>query len=115
MALYGAYPALRRAASRGATAERAIFVLLGPDSSAFTMAERDELWRLYQTPVFAVLMGRDGRIAGFECEAQNGFHVAQGSGSDAEIVCDCGRPGRLLQMEPHAVLEGSRSLAPVEV
>lgn len=114
MALYGAYPALKRAAARGAEAERAVFVLLGADSPAFTFAERDELWRLYQTPVFAVLMGRDGRIAGFECEAQNGFHVPERARAGAEIVCDCGRPGRLLQMEPRAALPGGRSLAPAE-
>ena len=114
VALYGAYAGLKQAAARGATVERAVFVLLGPDSPAFGLAQRDELWRLYQTPIFAVLMGPDGRIIGFECEAQSGFHVAERARADAEIVCDCGRPGRLLQMEPGAALQGSQSLAPAE-
>lgn len=113
-ALYGSYPELKRAATRAASAERAIFVLLAPTSPAFTLAERDELWRLYQTPVFAVLMDRAGRIAGFECEAQNGFHMREKSRADSEIVCDCGRPGRLLQMEPRVALGARASLASIE-
>ena len=54
--------------------------------------ERDELWRLFEVPVYAILM-KDGLVAAWECEAQNGLHIAE---SGEEGGCACGRPGAKL-------------------
>jgi hypothetical protein len=96
LALSGGYDSLRRAASRGVTARLAVFVLLPWDEPRFTTEQREQLWDLFQTPVYAILLGRDGRIAGFECEAQSGFHMAAAGDERPERLCECGRPGPFL-------------------
>jgi hypothetical protein len=93
-ALSGTYEELQQAIARGVSAERVVFVLIECDSPPFTRLERDRLWEQFQTPVYAILVGRDGRATGFECEVQNGFH-AKKAGAEDELVCECGRPGRL--------------------
>ncbi len=90
-ALSGIFPELVRAAARGVTAQRAVFVLIGWDAPPLMQEERDLLWELFQTPVYALLLGTDGRVAGFECEAQNGFHGA-GRYDSSTPACECGRP-----------------------
>jgi hypothetical protein len=96
MSLYGAYAELEQAAANGVSAELAVFALITRDGPPLTSAQRDRLWKLFQTPVYAILTGSDGRIAGFECEAQDGFHLPGKPAADAETVCECGRPGPLL-------------------
>jgi hypothetical protein len=96
LVLYGAYPELERAATNGISAERAVFVSISSGEAPLTAAQRDRLWKLYQTPVYAILTGSNGRIAGFECEVQDGFHLPGKPAADAETVCECGRPGPLL-------------------
>jgi hypothetical protein len=96
MALYGAYAELEQAAANGVLAERAVFALTRRDGPPLTAIQRDRLWKLFQTPVYAILTASDGRIAGFECEAQDGFHLPGKPAADAETVCECGRPGPLL-------------------
>src|SRR5271165_3652666 len=94
LALSGAYADLERAAANGVSVRRAVFVLLGWSGPPFTLAQRDRLWKLFQTPVYAILIGRDGRVAGFECEVQNGFHAPGKTAPGAEMICECGRPGQ---------------------
>ena len=89
-ALAGTFDDLSRAAARGAAARRAVYALT-TEGEPLSAGERDELWRLFQVPVYA-LRERGGRVEAWECEAQNGLHVAQG-GSDG--ACACGRPGVL--------------------
>jgi hypothetical protein len=72
-------------------AQYAVFVLTS-EREPLSDGQRDELWRLFQVPVYA-LLERCGRMEGWECEAQSGLHFAQGSG---EITCRCGRPGAKL-------------------
>ena len=96
ISLYGAYAELEQAAANGVSVELAVFALIARDGPPLTTAQRDRLWKLVQTPVYAILTGSDGDIAGFECEAQNGFHLPGKLAADAETVCECGRPGPLL-------------------
>ena len=92
-ALAGAFSELVRAAARGARARRAVYVLTR-DGEFLSDGERDELWRRFQVPVYA-LMVRHGRAVAWECEAQNGMHVASG-GAASTCACACGRPGPVL-------------------
>jgi hypothetical protein len=88
-ALAGTFAELARAAARGVVARRAVYVLTS-ERDPLSDGERDELWRLFQVPVYALLMKRGGRVAGWECEAQNGLHIAEGGDKTG---CACGRPG----------------------
>jgi hypothetical protein len=90
-ALAGTFAELAGAAERGAEARRAVFVLTS-EREPLSDGQRDELWRLFQVPVYA-LLERRGRVEAWECEAQNGLHCAAGG---EEIACACGRPGAKL-------------------
>jgi hypothetical protein len=91
-ALAGTFDELARAAARGVGARRAVYALTS-EGAPLSDGERDELWRLFQVPVYALLMEHGGRLAGWECEAQNGLHIAHGGD---ESACACGRPGAVL-------------------
>jgi hypothetical protein len=101
-ALCGGFTELCRAASRGARVERAVFPLLPSADPVLTVAQRDLLWRLFRVPVYALLLDGYGRVAGYECEAQQGIHVVENycPGSDFTLIeqgmCECGRPGARL-------------------
>lgn len=95
-ALCGAFSELEQAAARGVSAKRAVFVVIEWNGAAFTATERDRLWDLFQTPVYAIQTGREGRVEAFECEVQNGFHLPGKPAADAEAVCECGRAGPIL-------------------
>jgi hypothetical protein len=86
-ALAGTFAELAGAAARGVAAQYAVFVLTS-EREPLSDGQRDELWRLFQAPVYA-LLERRGRVEGWECEAQSGLHLAQGG---EEITCSCGRP-----------------------
>jgi hypothetical protein len=102
--LCGAYPELERAAAQGVSAERAVFVLLERNAPPLTSEQRDRLWKLFQTPVYAIMTGHDGRAEAFECEVQSGFHFAGRVAAEAAVVCECGRAGPLLHSgERHAM------------
>jgi len=90
-ALAGTYRELAGAAARGVEARRAVYVLIG-ESEPLTDGQRDELWRLFQVPVYALLK-RGGKVEAWECEAQNGLHLSK-NGDDS--ACACGRPGAKL-------------------
>jgi hypothetical protein len=98
-ALSGSYADLEQAFAQGVSAERAVFVLLERTAPVFTSAQRDRLWELYQTPVYAILIGGDGRVEGFECEVQCGFHAPGKPPANAEMVCECGRLGPLMEVD----------------
>jgi hypothetical protein len=87
-ALAGTVGELSRAAARGVEARRAVYVLTS-ENEALSDGERDELWRLFQVPVYALLQ-RGGQVAAWECEAQSGMHFAEGGDGSS---CACGRPG----------------------
>ena len=88
-ALAGTFGELAQAAARGAEARRAVFVVTS-EGGHLSDRERNELWRLFQVPVYALLLEPGGRVTAWECEAQTGLHVAKGG---EESACACGRPG----------------------
>ena len=105
--LSGKVEELLEAARSGVRAERAVFALQYPDRPFITEEERDLLWQTFQVPVYAVLLDREGQIAAWECEAQEGLHVgarwseaalwaqrllARGASMETN-PCECGRPG----------------------
>jgi hypothetical protein len=87
-ALAGTFDELASAAARGAQARRAVYVVTS-ENDPLSDGDRDELWRLFEVPVYALLK-RGDRVAAWECEAQNGLHIAEG-GDDGG--CACGRRG----------------------
>jgi hypothetical protein len=63
--------------------------------------ERDALWNRFGVPVLSVLVDDEGRLLGYECEAQKGVHLnapwQPGPHHQLEqSPCDCGRPGNRL-------------------
>jgi len=88
---------LTRAATAGARARRMIFALNYPGFPFLSEIERDQLWQVFQVPVFAVLLDRNGRLLAYECEAQSGLHVGPQAPWSAGVLesapCECGRPG----------------------
>ena len=120
-AVSGNFAELTRAAARGVTAERAVFVMHYPDSAFLSDADRDTLWDAFQVPVLACLLDGDGRLVGYECEAQSGLHVGAACPDDKRQMmissedsilgfripldrtdlekspCECGRPGQRLR------------------
>jgi hypothetical protein len=103
---------LEQAAAAGASAQRALFVLNRWSGAPLTDAQRDRLWTLFQVPAYAMLIDGDGRLVGFECEAQNGFHVPGKAASDSPL-CECGRSGQLLHTEPARTISTGLRLLPV--
>ena len=95
--LSGTLRELTRAATAGARARRMIFALNYPGFPFLSEIERDQLWQVFQVPVFAVLLDRNGRLLAYECEAQSGLHVGPQASWSAGVLesapCECGRPG----------------------
>jgi hypothetical protein len=62
-------------------------------------------------PVFALLLDREGQLAGWECEAQGGLHLGEAWAGETlwacrllarggvleSSPCECGRPGQRLR------------------
>jgi len=92
-ALAGTFGELARAGARGVGPRRAVYVLTRGNES-LSDGERDELWRLFQVPIYALVVKPGGGVVAWECEAQNGLHVAEGGN---ERACACGRPGAKLE------------------
>jgi hypothetical protein len=111
IALSGTFQELEQAAAAGASAQRALFVLNRWDGASLTGAQRDRLWTLFQVPAYAMLIDSDGRLVGFECEAQNGFHVPGKPAPDSPL-CECGRPGQLLRTEAASTIPLAIRLVP---
>jgi len=109
--LTGSFAELMKAAAKGARPGRAVFVLHYPDRSFLSGAQREELWQMFQVPVFALLLDRHGRLSAWECEAQDGLHVGgawteralwvarllAGGWTLDDVPCECGRPGERLR------------------
>jgi len=112
IALSGTFHELEQAAAAGATAERALLVLNRWNGDSLTGAQRDRLWTLFQVPAYAMLIDSDGRLVGFECEAQNGFHVPGKPAPDSPL-CECGRPGQMLHTEAARTISAGLRLLPV--
>ena len=93
----GTFPELALAASVGACASRAVFILSDEGAPLPSPTEREQLWQWFPVPSFVMVLGADGRLKAYECEARDGLHVVDNPGraGDPEpSLCPCGRPGR---------------------
>jgi len=92
-----------------------IFALHYPGSPFLSESERDQLWQMYQVPVFAVLLDRNGRLLAYECEAQSGLHVGSqapwSAGALESAPCECGRPGPRLVLAAQTAVPSASSAA----
>ncbi len=98
--LTGTFAHLMSARIRGATAERALFVVSRVGRPWISDAERDILWQQFEVPILGLLVDDRGEILAYECEAQC-LHVGAkcippSAGVLDETPCDCGRPGQRL-------------------
>ena len=112
IALSGTFQELEQAATAGASAQSALFVLNRRNDPLLTDAQRDRLWTLFQVPAYAMLIDSERRMVGFECEAQMGFHVS-GKASPDSPLCECGRPGQMLHTEAARTISSGLRLLPV--
>ena len=96
-AIAGTFDQLADAAAAGVRPRRAVFLLTHSERPFPSDSERDKLWAWFQVPLFGLLVDPHGRIAGYECEAQNGLHISPGYPAAPGILesapCACGRPG----------------------
>jgi hypothetical protein len=109
-AFAGTLEELRCAASAGARATQAVFVLVKRKRPFLLDKERDFLWEAFQVPAYLLLSDEGGKILAYECEVQDGFHLGHTDLSlpGAILVCspcECGRPGNRLQLARSANLE----------
>ncbi len=101
--LSGTFNELLRAAKRGARADQAVFALCYQDYPYLEDAEREALWQAFRVPVYTILLDRRGRLLAYECEAQDGLHVAEERSDEMKpelldkAPCECGRPGERLR------------------
>jgi hypothetical protein len=131
-ALSGKVSQLLDAAEAGVRATRAVYVFRNVEHPFLQESERELVWRAFQVPVFAVLLGSRGRALAFECEAQDGLHVTvnclagngwatffeEGERPTCTVaapveshLCECGRPGHRL-IEPRKPAVSSRRMLP---
>jgi hypothetical protein len=105
-AVAGTFRELEVAARAGVEAIRAVFPLHRPTRPFLEEEEREALWSMFRVPVIAILLDGRGDAVGWECEVQDGFHLAPDYnagllfGSFESATCDCGRPGPRLVRVP---------------
>jgi uncharacterized protein YjhX (UPF0386 family) len=82
-ALVGSTPVMMRAAAamfRGElplpTLDCAVFVLTELGTPVLSEADREVLWRAFLVPVFELCVDRSGNLIAAECEAHDGWHLA---------------------------------------
>jgi hypothetical protein len=106
-AISGTFQELVDAAAAGVRVTRAVVPLHGPADPFLSDGEREALWEMFGVPVWAMLLDGRGRLIGYECEVQEGFHLSADYpcgllfGTADSSACECGRAGpRLLPAEP---------------
>ena len=115
--------ALVQERAAGTSRHRALFIRIGLDEGLLSAMDREGLWYRHGVPMFEHLVGMDGELMAWECEAHRGLHVMEENavfelvegellltsltdllqptiqtrtGWSAQIEnepCDCGRPG----------------------
>lgn len=58
----------------------ALVAWIGPDYGFLSEATRELLWRTFQVPVFAQLVGPGREVLAWECEAHDGLHLEASRG-----------------------------------
>ncbi len=128
-ALSGTVSQLMDAADSAVRATRAVYVLRSAEHPFLSESEREVVWGTFQVPVFTVLLGGRGKPLAYECEAQEGLHMAvnclagpgwaaffeEGERPTCTVVavvesnlCECGRPGHRLVHSRKAVQSARR-------
>jgi hypothetical protein len=95
--LAGSFHELAQASRHGARASRAVFVLYAEGAPLPSAVQREQLWQWFPVPSYVLVLDADGQLKAYECEAQEGLHVAAGWSLTGELEtapCPCGRPGR---------------------
>jgi hypothetical protein len=69
--------AARQARETIPTVTRAIVAFSGLEHGALTEAGRDNLWQVFQVPIFEQYLGADGSLLAWECEAHEGLHTVE--------------------------------------
>jgi hypothetical protein len=108
--LAGSFRELSDAAARGARVSHAVYIVVEGHCPFTPPHQREELWEWFGVPSFVLVLDARGRLVAYECEAEDGYHVAATAGVDrvGQRLCACGRPGpRIL------ISKERRSLPPV--
>ena len=98
-ALYGAFEELSLASKMGLRVSRAVFPLRRAANPFLSESQRDALWKMFQVPIYALLLDARGHVVGWECETQDGIHLREDYsagllfGNVESTLCECGRPG----------------------
>jgi hypothetical protein len=107
VALWGTFHELAAAAEAGVEVARAVFPVHRAANPFLSDEQRDALWSMFRVPVMTILVDGRGAVIGYECELQDGFHLAEDYyggllfGTVESSTCDCGRPGpRLVREKP---------------
>ncbi len=67
---------LRHLATTGAAKlSHALIVLTSVSEGPISEDDRDLFWHVFQVPIFEQLLGFDGRVFAWECEAHAGLHI----------------------------------------
>lgn len=114
--LAGSLQQLAQAACRGACASRAVFVVCGEDEPLPGAAEREQLWQWFPVPSYALVLDANSRLKAYECEAQEGLHLAAErprAGETSAALCPCGRPGPKLNGPSKRAPRAARRQPPV--
>lgn len=106
--------------------DHSVFVVTQLGDTPLSSRLRDRLWRQFAVPIYELYLDEYSRLLAFECEAQEGWHVAKGiifTAAYGELLfergnqvvrtglnwqleeagCPCGRPG------PRLLAPGSKS------
>ena len=110
--LAGHFEELEQAAARGARATHAIFVLQEEGACPATGRQRDRLWEWFCVPSFVLVLDGAGKVLAYECEAEEGLHVAADAGLAAPdtSLCPCGRAGPRIGVAVRPQRQSARSL-----
>jgi hypothetical protein len=77
--LGGSFRQLADAPSRGARAWHAVYIVVDEKSPPAAPLQRGQLWNWFGESSFVLVLNADGGLAAYECEAENGLHVAEGA------------------------------------
>jgi len=102
------------AADRPPVLTHSVIALESRGDPLLSAAERAWLWRAFGVPVFEQVIGPDGSLLAFECEAHEGLHIEipalSWEGCQVAVsLCGCGR--KTPRLTPAQPAERARSVA----
>ena len=102
------------AQNRAAQPTHAVIVIARAGMPLLSHADREQLWRAFQVPVFEQIVGVCGKLLAAECEAHDGLHLeSEGVTAPGFLLdqspCACGR--KTPRLIPEARAERARAAA----